>query len=157
MRFGSWGIDHGAWSVLCRMFPKADIPVVQLSVDRDASPEQHFALGRALAPLRREGVMIIGSGNVVHNLAKVDWRQSGGYPWAEEFDHYIHDHILQRDYDAVLHFECAGASARLAFYALDHFAPLLYVLGASEESDRITVFNDSCTLGSLSMTGYLFE
>ncbi len=153
----SWGIDHGAWSVLCRVFPKADIPVFQLSVDRGASPEAHYELGRRLRSLREQGVLILGSGNVVHNLAKVNWGMEGGYPWAEEFDGYIKESILSRSFDNVIHYERAGESAKLAFHYIDHFAPLLYVMGASDEADRISVLCDECVLGSLSMTSYLFE
>lgn len=153
----SWGLDHGTWSVLCRIYPKADIPVFQLSVDRSASAEEHFEIGRKLCALREEGVLILGSGNVVHNLARVNWNMDGGYPWAEEFDHYIKSNVLSRNDENVIQFDRAGASASLAFTDLDHFAPLLYVLGASDETDRVHVFNDSCVLGALSMTSYLLE
>lgn len=153
----SWGIDHGTWSVLCWMYPEADIPVFQLSVDADASAESHFKIGRKLASLRKEGVMIFGSGNVVHNLSRVNWNMQNGFSWASEFDGYIKDKVLAGQYDDVIGFEKAGQSAALAFHTPDHFYPLLYVLGASEKGDRLTVFNNSCTLGALSMTGYLFE
>lgn len=153
----SWGIDHGTWSVLCRMYPKADIPVFQLSVDENASPETHFNIGRELASLRDEGVMIFGSGNVVHNLSQVNWDMEGGYSWALEFDEYIKDKIISGQYDSVLDYSKAGSSAELAFHTPDHFNPLLYILGASNKSDKLTVLNDSCTLGALSMTSYLFE
>lgn len=153
----SWGIDHGTWSVLCRMYPKADIPVYQLSVDAGASAQTHFQIGRDLASLRDKGVMIFGSGNVVHNLSRVNWDMDGGYAWASEFDGYIKDKIVAGQYDDVLNYRKAGPSASLSFYTPDHFDPLLYVLGASQKSDKLTVFNDSCTLGALSMTCYLFE
>lgn len=153
----TWGLDHGTWSVLCRIYPKADIPVFQLSVDSRASVEDYMAIGRKLRVLRKEGVLILGSGNIVHNLARVNWNMDGGYPWAEEFDDYIKSNILSRNDENVIHFEQAGSSASLAFTTLDHFAPLLYVLGASAETDHVHVFNDSCVLGALSMTSYLFE
>lgn len=153
----TWGIDHGTWSVLCRMYPRADIPVFQLSVDRNASFEDYFRIGRELSALREQGVLIFGSGNVVHNLARVQWEREGGYPWAEEFDSYIRQNILDGSYENVIHFEKAGSSASLAFTTADHFAPLLYVLGASDGKDRVSVFNSACVLGSLSMTGYLFD
>jgi 4,5-DOPA dioxygenase extradiol len=153
----SWGIDHGTWSVLCRMYPKADIPVFQLSVDAGASAENHIKIGRELASLRDQGVMIFGSGNVVHNLSRVNWEMDDGYSWALEFDEYIKDKIISGQYDSVLDYSKAGPSATLAFSTPDHFNPLLYVLGASNKSDKLTVFNDSCTLGALSMTCYLFE
>ncbi|WP_099205247.1 4,5-DOPA dioxygenase extradiol [Scatolibacter rhodanostii] len=153
----SWGIDHGTWSVLCRMYPEADVPVFQLSVDANASAETHFRIGQEIASLRNKGVMIFGSGNVVHNLSRVSWDMDGGYPWATEFDNYIKEKILSGEYDDVINYDRAGPSRKLAFHTPDHFNPLLYVLGASNKNDKLTVFNDSCTLGSLSMTSYLFE
>lgn len=153
----SWGIDHGTWSVLLRIFPEADIPVYQLSVDYTALPEAHYNIGRALRPLREEGVMIVGSGNIVHNLHRVNWDMEGGYPWALQFDEYIKHNILQQKHQNVIDYHSASDAAALAFRTPDHFYPLLYVLGAAHKEDEITVFNDSCTLGSLSMTGYLFR
>lgn len=152
----SWGLDHGSWSVLRRLFPQADVPVFQLSVDSGASPQEHYAMGRALRPLREEGVLILGSGNIVHNLARVAWNMDGGYPWAETFDRYIKDQVLSRSHDGVINYGQAGESAALAFRGLDHYAPLLYALGASVDNDQITVFNEACVLGSLSMTSFLF-
>lgn len=151
----TWGLDHGSWSALCRMFPQADIPVFQLSVDAKASPQAHFAIGQKLQSLREGGVMIFGSGNVVHNLSRVNWGMDGGYDWAEEFDAYIKNNIVARRFEQVLEYESVGRSAALSVPTFEHFAPLLYVLGAAYEDDSITVFNDSCTLGSLSMTSYL--
>lgn len=153
----SWGIDHGTWSVLCRIYPEADIPVFQLSVDASAPAETQFKIGRELASLRDKGVMILGSGNVVHNLSQVDWDMDGGYAWATEFDGFIKDKITTGAYNDVLDYRKAGRSAELAFQTPDHFFPLLYVLGASDAHDSLTVLNDSCTLGALSMTCYLFE
>ncbi len=153
----SWGIDHGTWSVLCRIYPEADIPVVQLSVDRLATAEQYYEIGRRLRPLRDQGILIFGSGNVVHNLSEVNWSMnSKGFSWAEEFDRYIKDSILSRDDAQVIDYRKAGASSKLAFLSMDHYAPLLYILGASGHDDPITVFNDTCDLGALSMTSYLF-
>jgi len=151
----TWGLDHGTWSVLHRMYPEADIPVFQLSVDREASFEEHFQIGQELKALREQGVLILGSGNIVHNLARVRWDMEGGYDWAEEFDHYIKQNILDRNHQNIIHFEKAGTSASLAFTIPDHFAPLLYVLGASDEEDTVSILNDACTLGALSMTSCL--
>lgn len=153
----TWGLDHGTWSVLHRIYPNADIPVFQLSVDRNASAEDHFQIGRELHALREQGVLIFGSGNVVHNLSRISWDMDKGYSWAEEFDGYIRRNIESQNYENVIHFRNAGESSSLAFTFQDHFAPLLYVLGASDEDDRLSVFNDSCVLGSLSMTSYLFQ
>lgn len=153
----SWGIDHGTWSVLRRMYPEADIPVFQLSINAEASAVSHFKIGRELASLRNKGVLIFGSGNVVHNLSRVNWDIDDGYSWAEKFDDYIKDSILAGQYNNVLDYSSAGQSASMAFHTPEHFYPLLYVLGASDKNDKLTVFNNSCTLGSLSMTCYLFE
>jgi Uncharacterized conserved protein len=151
----TWGLDHGTWSVLRRIYPKADIPVFQLSVDRDAPFEDHFQIGRELRALREQGVLIFGSGNIVHNLARIHWNMEGGYPWAEDFDNYIKRNILDGNHRNVIHFEKAGTSASFAFTISDHFAPLLYVLGASDAEDTVSIFNDACVLGSISMTSYL--
>lgn len=153
----SWGLDHGTWSVLRRVFPDADIPVFQLSVDASATFNTHLAFGKSLSRLREEGVLIVGSGNVVHNLSRIDWRNPGGFNWAQEFDRSIKDAVLNRRLDDLLHIHQAGDSARLAVPTPDHFAPLLYIVGASDTSDRISVFNESCMYGSLSMTSYLFS
>lgn len=153
----TWGIDHGTWSVLHRMYPAADIPVCQLSVDMNATPETHFRIGKEISALREKGVLILASGNVVHNLSRVDWGMKDGYPWAVEFDSYIKDKIISREYQEVINYRSAGNSAGIAFSSPDHFYPLLYVLGASKEDDRLSIFNNSCTLGALSMTCYLFE
>lgn len=153
----TWGFDHGTWSVLRRMYPNADIPVLQLSINGNLGPEDHYALGKALRGLREEGILIFGSGNVVHNLGRVNWDIDGGYPWAEEFDTYIKEAIISRNHEKVIQYQEAGASSKLAFTTPDHFYPLLYVLAASDDTDRLEIFNDGCALGSLSMTSYLFK
>ena len=126
----------------------------QVSVDSHAGPERHFALGEKLRVLRDEGVLVFGTGNVVHNLGMVDFSHQGGYDWAYEFDAYIKEKVLAHDFQAVLDYKRAGSSAGLAVPLPDHFHPLLYVLGAAEAHDTIKVYNDACTLGSLSMTCY---
>lgn len=153
----SWGYDHGTWSILCHMYPKADIPLVQLSVDMTASAEEQFKIGVELKALREQGVLIIASGNVVHNLSVVDWNHEAGFPWADEFDEYITRNIMSRDFEKVIHYKNAGRCAELAFFSPDHFYPLLYILGATEDNDKLTVFNEKRVLGALSMTSYLFE
>jgi len=152
----SWGIDHGTWSVLCKMYPNADIPVFQLSIDSSASPAEHFQMGEELQALRAAGVLILGSGNVVHNLSRVNWDMKGGYPWADEFDLYIKHAILDRAYEDIINYKRAGESAQLAFHTLEHFDPLLYVLGATDGDDVVSVYNDARVMGAMSMTSYLF-
>jgi len=151
----TWGIDHGAWSVLRRMYPKADIPVVQLSVDMTKDAAYHFNLGKALAPLRDEGVLVIASGNVVHNLSRVDWNMDGGYDWASQFDSYITSAVKEHRFSDVIHYEKAGSCAQKSFTTPDHFFPLLYVLGASGGEDEVRVYNNECALGAISMTCFV--
>jgi len=154
----SWGIDHGTWSVLVHMYPKRDIPVFQISVDADAPAEEHYKMGQELSALREQGVLILGSGNVVHNLRLVDWhKESKGFDWAYEFDEYIYGNILNRNHDKILKYNELGEVAKLAVPTPDHFYPLLYALGASRDNDKISVYNKSCELGSLTMTCYLWE
>jgi len=152
----AWGLDHGVWSVLRRMYPGADIPVVEMSVDANASPAELFAMGSRLRPLRNDGVMILASGNVVHNLALLDWGRADGFPWADEFDLWVRDRLLSGNFGEVLKWRNAGACAGNAFRTTEHFAPLLVALGAAE-GDRAETRNEARTLGALSMTCYLFR
>lgn len=153
---GSRGLDHGAWSVLHFMYPNADIPVVQLSVNAANSPLESYQTGQALRPLREEGVLILGSGNIVHNLRHVGWDMDSGFDWADDFDAYIKAAILEGRHGDVLHYETAGPSAAQAFVYRDHYDPLLYALGAAGSGGEVRVFNDARTLGSISMTSYCF-
>ncbi len=154
----SWGIDHGTWSVLVHMYPDRDIPVFQISIDADAPPETHYKIGKELSALRERGVLLFGSGNIVHNLIRVDWSKAGeGFDWAYGFDDYIYENILKKNYNNIIDFSRAGVAAKLAVPTPDHFYPLLYALGASDEDDKVSVYNKSCELGSLTMTGYLWE
>ena len=145
-----WGLDHGAWSVLCRMFPEADVPVVQLSLDQRKQPAFHYELGRELRGLRKKGVLIIGSGNIVHNLREMAWEDTA-YDWALEFDAQMKELILSGDHKAIIDYSKLGRSARLAVPTLEHYLPLLYVLGAQDEADGVAFFAEKVTLGSMSM------
>lgn len=152
----SWGLDHGTWSVLAHLYPERDIPVIQVSIDATATPEEHYRTGRELAPLRDRGVLLLGSGNVVHNLRMVDWSQErGGYDWAREFDDHVKGAIERGGFEDVVGYRSLGQTARLAVPTPDHFSPLLYVLGGGDPVEKAEVFNHSCTLGSLSMTSFL--
>ena len=154
----SWGIDHGTWSVLVHMFQDKDIPLFQISIDAQAQPEEHYRIGEELSSLREEGVLIFASGNIVHNLRLVDWNMmKKGYEWAHQFDDYILENILKNNHDNIVSYQSLGETANLAVPTTDHFYPLLYALGASKEEDKVTVFNQSGELGSLTMTSYLFE
>lgn len=153
---GNWGLDHGTWCVLRSMYPEADIPVFQVSIDRSASPEEHYALGRKLGDLREQGVMILGSGNVVHNLGMIEWSRGDGYDWAYEFDSAIADRVRNKDYQGVVDYQRLGRPAQLAVPTPEHLLPLLYILGAADENDSLRIYNQACTMGSLSMTSYVF-
>jgi 4,5-DOPA dioxygenase extradiol len=146
----AWGLDHGTWSVLCRMFPRAEIPVVQLSLDRAQSPEFHYALGAELRALRTQGILIVGSGNVVHNLRVVSW-QDNAYDWAVEFDETVRRLIVAGDHEPLIHYESLGKAARLSIPTNEHYLPLLYALGLRDEQDQVRFFADRVTLGSMSM------
>lgn len=149
-----WGIDHGTWTVLVHMFPKADIPVVQLSVNGYLSTEQSYQIGEKLAALRDRGYLIFGSGNVVHNLRRVEWNNEGGTEQTHRFNDYIIDAIEKRDDEKAIHFE-EGPDSAYAVPTPDHFLPLLYILGASK-GEKPLVFNNVCNLGSMAMTGFAF-
>jgi 4,5-DOPA dioxygenase extradiol len=146
----TWGLDHGAWSVLSRMFPNADIPVVQLSLDRTQAPPFHYALGKELRTLRDKGILIVGSGNMVHNLRMVAW-QDEAYDWALEFDETIQRLILSGDHAAIVHYQNLGEAARLAVPTNEHYLPLLYVLAVQDRQEPIRFFTDRVTLGAISM------
>lgn len=147
-----WGLDHGAWGVLIKMYPQADIPVVQLSVDGTQPASYHFELGRKLAALRDEGIMIVASGNVVHNLRKVKWEGDGSpYPWAQAFNQYVHDNLAYRGDDHPLVNFMQHEGAALANPTPEHFLPLLYVLGAWDGNEPIGIPVDGIEMGALSM------
>ncbi|MCH3995741.1 MAG: 4,5-DOPA dioxygenase extradiol [Prevotella sp.] len=150
----TWGIDHGAWTVLVHVFPAADVPVVELSVNGVIGPEQCYEIGRLLAPLRQEGYLVIGSGNIVHNLRMVNWESDQGSMEAEAFNAFICKAVEARDDHQVINYS-SNEYADYAAPTSDHFLPLLYILGASE-GEKPLVFNNKCTLDSLAMTGFAF-
>ncbi len=153
------GFDHGAWAVLKYLYPDADIPVVQLSLDRTKPAEWHFELAKKLRPLREQGVLILGSGDIVHNLRAISWEHidqiGAGYDWAYEFRDAINDAIAENNVDALINFEKFGESAELSVPTPDHYLPLLYVMAQRDESDKVTLFNDKLVAGSISMTSVL--
>ena len=152
----SWGFDHGVWGVLVPMFPQGQVPVVAMSLDMTRTPGDHLALARRLAPLRDEGVMIVASGNIVHNLAL--WRQSAGTvpDWADRFRNRINAALENDDDTALTTFAQGDADAARAINSGEHYLPLLYAAGARLPGDRLTIFNDNID-GALSMTSLIYE
>ncbi len=150
-----WGLDHGAWSVLLHLFPDATIPVVQLSIDYDQPMQYHFDLGKKLAFLRDEGVLILGSGNIVHNLRYSFERLASGdstpYPWAVEFDQWVKERIDARDFAALCAYDKEQRNARLAAPTPDHYIPLLYTLALARPDEPVTHFYEEVSYGGLSM------
>ncbi len=150
-----WGLDHGAWSVLIQMFPKANIPVFQLSIDLSRSPQAHYDLARDLKALRERGVMIIGSGNLVHNLRAIAWGGGPAYDWAESFDAKMAEAIGKGDHQAVIDGPKLGRIAQLSHPTFDHFYPALYPLAVADKADELTFFNEGIDLGSISMRSFM--
>jgi len=150
----SWGLDHGTWSVLLPMYPLADIPVFQMSLDMNQTPRRHFELGRELAALRQKGVLIIGSGNMVHNLGRVQWTD-GAFDWAVEFDRFCRERIEAHDAESLIQYDKQGTAARLSVPTSEHYLPLLYVLGLKEAEEPFCWFNEQVTMGSISMRSLL--
>jgi 4,5-DOPA dioxygenase extradiol len=150
----SWGLDHGTWSVLRRMYPAADIPVVQLSLDRRRSPREHLALARTLQPLREEGVLVLGSGNLVHNLPLMHWGDDTPYPWAEEFDRLATELILAGKLEKLADYTELGEAARLSIPTNEHYLPLLYALALLQPGEQVEFFAEGIVLGSVSMRSF---
>jgi 4,5-DOPA dioxygenase extradiol len=148
-----WGLDHGTWSVLKPMFPEADIPVIQLSMDYSRAPEDHFALAKQLKALRERGVLIVGSGNIVHNLRQMQRGAAGSqaYDWALEFDQTIGGYIQQGNLAALQNFLKLGALTKMAHPTHEHYLPLLYAAGAVDANEPMRFFNTSFQGGSISM------
>lgn len=146
-----WGLDHGAWSVLAHLFPKADVPVVQLSLDASQPADCHYAIGQKLAPLRDEGVLIVGSGNVVHNLRRLNLQTGAAYDWATRFEAFARQAITARDHAALIHWQTQGADAALSIPTAEHYWPLLPVLGTQAADEPAEIVIDGIELGSISM------
>jgi len=151
-----WGLDHGTWTVIRHMYPNADIPVLQLSIDYSKPPQYHYDLAKQLASLRKKGVLIIGSGNMVHNLRMVAWDKlqepEYGYDWAIEMNTIFKDKIGNNDFKALIDYEKLGSAAKLAIPTPDHYYPLLYNIALRDVKDDISFFNDKSVGGSLTMT-----
>ncbi|MBK7265711.1 MAG: 4,5-DOPA dioxygenase extradiol [Ignavibacteriales bacterium] len=154
-----WGLDHGAWSVIKHMYPNADVPVVQFSIDRRKGPNYHYELAKELSFLRRKGVLIVGSGNMIHNLRVIAWNKMNeseyGYDWAHEADFKLKNIINGGDFKELVNYSKQGGEMEMAVPTPEHFIPLLYTLGLKEETDQLSWFNDKLVLGSISMASLL--
>ncbi len=152
----TWGLDHGAWSVIKHLYPKANIPVIQLSIDYTKPPQYHFDLAKQLSALRQKGILIIGSGNIVHNLGLVDFpnfnKDNYGYDWAIEARAFINKYLLDGDFAPLIHYAKQSKAIQLAIPTPEHYLPLIYTLGLQQKGESISLFNDKLLAGSLSMT-----
>ncbi len=156
----NWGLDHGAWTVLQPLFPDADVPVIQMSLNDEMSPQSHFDLARQLRPLRDKGVLIIGSGNMVHNLRRAAWdriHDEFGYDWALEAQEKMRNYILNNETKKLIRYQEEGSAFNLAIPTPEHYLPLLYVLALRDTKDETEVFNDKAIAGSLTMTSVLIK
>lgn len=149
------GLDHGCWSVLAAMYPEAEVPVVQLSLDTRQPASFHYTLAKQLLPLRDQGVLVFGSGNLVHNLRLADFGRDEGFDWAVRFDREVRARIAAGDHAPLVDYDELGPDARLAIPTPEHYLPLLYALALQQPGDAVGLFNDRCTLGSISMTSVL--
>ena len=148
----SWGLDHGTWSVLVHAFPDADIPVVQLSIDGTKAPDFHYQLAQRLAPLRDAGVLIVGSGNVVHNLGRIQWAEDAKpYDWAVRFNDKLRGHLAAHEHQPLIDYTTWGEDARLSVPTPDHYLPLLYVIALQVENEIISLPIDGIEYGSIGM------
>lgn len=152
----SWGLDHGAWSVVKHLYPKADVPIIQMSIDYTQGAQYHYDLAKELASLRKKGILIIGSGNMVHNLGMVAWDKlntdSYGYDWAIEANDKMKHFILSDNHQPLIHFKSQGRAFDLAIPSPEHYLPLLYTLALKESNEQASFFNDKPVGGSLTMT-----
>ncbi len=155
-----WGLDHGTWTVVRHMYPNADIPVLQLSIDYSKPPQYHFDLAKQLKTLRKKGVLIIGSGNMVHNLRMVAWDKlqepEFGFDWAIEMNSIFKEKIGNRDFQSLINYEKLNAAAKLAIPTPDHYYPLLYSIALQDDKEEVSFFNDKAVGGSLTMTSVKF-
>ncbi len=153
-----WGLDHGCWSVVKHLYPHADVPVVQMSLDYYQPAQYHYNLGKELSRLRNKGILIVGSGNIVHNLRMVAWdkldKAGFGYDWAIEANDRMKELILSGDYNPLINYDKQGEAFKLAIPTPEHYLPMLYALALKEEKEEVGLFNDSAVGGSLTMTSF---
>ncbi|MFY7815586.1 MAG: 4,5-DOPA dioxygenase extradiol [Chryseobacterium taeanense] len=152
----SWGLDHGAWSVIKHMYPNADIPVIQMSIDYTKPAQYHFELAKKLNTLREKGILIIGSGNIIHNLRLIDWKNintvGAGWNWAVEAREKTNNWLLDGNFSNIIQYQDQGIALQYAVPSPDHYLPLIYTLGLKDKPEELSLFNDELIGGSLSMT-----
>lgn len=153
-----WGLDHGTWSIVRQMYPDAKVPVLQMSIDYSQPMQYHYDLAKELSGLRKKGVLIIGSGNMIHNLGMVAWDKLNddnyGYDWAIEFNELLKKNITDKNHAALINYPALGKAAFLAIPSPDHYIPMLYALALQDSQDQISLFNDKLVAGSLNMTSF---
>jgi 4,5-DOPA dioxygenase extradiol len=149
-----WGLDHGCWSVFRHIFPGGDIPVIELSLDSTKPPRWHYDLAKELAPLRRKGVLIAGSGNMVHNLGMIDWQAKEGFDWAREANETLKKLIAGENGERLIDYRSLGREVQMGVPTPEHYIPLLYALGLREGGESLSFFNDRTELGAISMTSF---
>ncbi|MCU0360202.1 MAG: 4,5-DOPA dioxygenase extradiol [Bacteroidia bacterium] len=153
----TWGLDHGAWSILKHIYPQANVPVFQMSIDYGKSPEYHYKLGKELSALRNRGVLILSSGNIVHNLGMVSWNDPNKkFDWAIEFDTLVKEQVLKNDPLPLIHYQKNARLAQLAHPTNDHYLPLMYTLGLRDDKDQVNFLTETIDMGSISMRSILF-
>jgi 4,5-DOPA dioxygenase extradiol len=157
----SWGLDHGCWSVIKHLYPEANIPIVQMSLDYNLSSGDHYALAKELSSLRKKGILIIGSGNMVHNLGMIAWDKVDaagyGYDWALEANEKMKQYIADGDHQSLIQYQSQGRAVQLAVPTPEHFLPLLCALALKEDDEEVSFFNDKAVAGSLTMTSIKIE
>jgi len=158
MEENEWGIDHGAWSVLKYLYPKADVPVVQLSLDGSKSARQHYELAKQLRPLRDENILILASGNVVHNLRTMDWHDNAvPHVWAKDFNQFFISEMRADHHEPLIDWERYGDAAHLSIPTAEHYWPALYTLALQEDGEQAKVFVDGIEMSSISMLGFSIQ
>jgi len=152
-----WGLDHGCWSVVKHLYPKADIPIIQMSIDYTKSAQWHYELAKELSSLRKKGVLIIGSGNIVHNLGILDWENKKIFDWAQEANEKVKSLIRNNEHSKLADYKKLGKEVQMAVPTPEHFLPLIYTLGLKEEKENASFFNDKIEMGSIAMTSVKIE
>ena len=153
-----WGLDHGTWSILKYMYPHADVPIVQLSLDGSLSGREHYELAKQLQPLRDENILIVSSGNIVHNLRTIHWQDNAQpYPWAKDFNEFFAKNMLSNHHHPIIDWERYGEAAHLSIPTAEHYWPALYTLALQQEGERANIFVDGIEMSSISMLGFTVQ